>query len=287
MMLSTIMAHAFYQRSPVVTVLKKLNLAAKRVLPRALYRPLYESGISTYRALIRGMYRRHVYFSSGDDRVRAQTVLRVMPYSLVGHSGLEATYDAVADVEKRGVQGSVVECGVAQGGCAGLMCLVVAKSGRPVFLFDSYEGLPDPTQEDYVNGKTGLHQRDLRRGECLGTVEQVSSLLFDTLKLDRTKITLIKGWFQNTLGPNADRVSPIAVLRIDADWYESVKCCLDALYDRVVSGGYIIIDDYGSCFGAKKAVDEFLEARKIAPQLKPDGRGGIVFQKALQDAKLP
>jgi len=58
-------------------------------------------------------------------------------------------------------------------------------------------------------------------------------------------------------------IDNISILRLDGDWYESTKVCLDNLYDKVVDGGFIIIDDYGCYEGYKKAVDEFLRVRNI------------------------
>jgi len=81
------------------------------------------------------------------------------------------------------------------------------------------------------------------------------------------------------LPENGPLMGSIALLRIDADWYESVKCCLEHLYDRVVPGGLVIIDDYGSCFGAQKAVDEFLARRSLRVTLVHDRRGGCHFRK--------
>jgi predicted O-methyltransferase YrrM len=182
---------------------------------------------------------------------------------------------------ERGMSGSIVECGVARGGSAALMALNEARTGsnRKIWLFDSYEGLPEPSVEDLQGNETGKHIRPLPKGSCLGTIEQVSELLFDTLRLDRNNIKLVKGWFENTLPVNRTSVGTISVLRIDADWYDSVKCCLDQLYDQVEPGGYVIIDDYGSCFGAQKAVDEFLAARQLSVELVADGRGGCDFVK--------
>jgi hypothetical protein len=212
---------------------------------------------------------------------RAAAIIEVMPYSLVGTGGLEATYDAVASIEEGSITGALVECGVAQGGSAALMATTSATYGkhRPVWLFDSYEGLPDPTAEDFVEGKTGRHVRPLPRGSCLGTYEEVDALLFSKFHLDRRDIHMVKGWFQDTLVEQREAIGAIALLRIDGDWYDSVKCCLEALYDQVVAAGYVIIDDYSSCYGAQRAVDEFLANRNLHVQLVPDGRGGCTFIK--------
>ncbi|MCR6721038.1 MAG: TylF/MycF family methyltransferase [Chitinophagaceae bacterium] len=55
----------------------------------------------------------------------------------------------------------------------------------------------------------------------------------------------------------------MALLRLDTDWYESTKHELIHLYDRLVPGGILIIDDYGHWNGARKAVDEFIAERKL------------------------
>ena len=99
---------------------------------------------------------------------------------------------------------------------------------------------------------------------------------------------MVKGWFQDSLPSHSSEIGDVSVLRIDADWYDSVRCCLESLYDLVVPRGFVIIDDYGSCFGARKAVDEFMASRAIAVSLVPDGRGGVHFQKPLnREQALP
>jgi len=51
--------------------------------------------------------------------------------------------------------------------------------------------------------------------------------------------------------------------------------------NRIVNpSGYIIIDDYQSCYGCRHAVDEFIQKKEISPQIKFDGRGGCYFEKA-------
>jgi hypothetical protein len=105
-----------------------------------------------------------------------------------------------------------------------------------------------------------------------GGVENVYKT-FQASKLDMTNVHLVKGLFQDTLAQQGiiDTIGPIAVLRLDGDWYMSLKICLEALYDKVIDGGAIIIDDYGHFIGAKRAVDEFRQKRNIiSPLIQTD-----------------
>lgn len=265
------------------TVKSMLRLLRDRLPPR-VFLTLYTWLHGARRLASRFAYRRFWLMAlvTGDrtGRERTTSVLQVIPYSLVGWRGLEATYDLVLEACERR-PGALVECGVAEGGSAALMGLINERSSNPqkLWLFDSFEGLPNPTAEDYLDGKTGTHVSPLARGSCLGTYDQVSQLLFGHFGLSGQNVVLVKGWFDDTLPKRGSSIGPIAVLRIDADWYASVRCCLESLFDRVVDQGSIIIDDYFSCFGAKRAVDEFLATRGIRAALTPDGRGGCHFRK--------
>lgn len=263
----------------------RLARAMQRRLSPRLYNVMMDGAFGALRIAQREAYRRHELAAAlaGDDlrRDRARIVRGAMRRSLVGASGLEATFDAVRSVQVRGVPGCLVELGVAQGGCAALMRAAADLDGpaRRLWLFDSYEGLPEPSEADLLNGATGDHIRPLPKGSCLGTYDDVAAYLFDELRLDREAITMVKGWFDTTVPANRRALGTIAVLRIDADWYDSVKACLDGLYDQVSAGGIVIVDDYGTCFGARRAVDEFLVARGIEPALEHDGRGGCLWRK--------
>jgi len=56
---------------------------------------------------------------------------------------------------------------------------------------------------------------------------------------------------------------PIALLRLDTDWYESTRHELEHLYPRLVRGGVLVIDDYGHWAGARKAVDDYIAEHKL------------------------
>ena len=79
----------------------------------------------------------------------------------------------------------------------------------------------------------------------------------------------VKGWFEETL-PELS-VEPIALLRLDADWYASTKCILESLAERVVSRGLILVDDYYTWEGCSVAINEFAARKRW--QIQQSGRG--------------
>lgn len=211
---------------------------------------------------------------------------KVWPYTMVSLDRLENLYDLCTRAEAEGIAGSFVECGVWRGGCVGVMGDVARRGGvRKIHLFDSFEGLPEPLAE--VDGSMATHYAKGRAGgeltaigRCVGPLDDVKTLLFDILRLNPSRVVIHQGWFQQTLPVAAPSIGPIAVLRLDGDWYESTKVCLDHLYDHVTEQGFVIIDDYGVWAGCRKAVDEFVAARQLPITLTwiDDGEG-VWFRK--------
>jgi len=186
---------------------------------------------------------------------------QVRTHTMCSNARLRGLYREVRYVVSQKVAGDIVECGSARGGSAALMALTLRRLNvrRKLWLFDTFEGLPAPTAQD-----PDFELADLFTGTCVGTLDEVRGL-FQALKV-ADDVAFVKGLFQETLPITP--ISDIAVLHIDGDWYESVKACLDALYDKVVPGGVIQFDDYGYWAGARKAVDEFLGARAIVAPLQ-------------------
>lgn len=266
----------------------------KRLLPERWFALLYElacRGFEVWRRISDEIFylSSYVYYLLKRDSrnaKRIKTIYSIRPYTMVGRTGLFATYDIADEVEKDRMEGCFVECGVARGGCSALMAIVAneCRNGRKVWLFDSFEGLPEPTSEDTYEEPILHKPKDksaslVSPGYCLGTYEEVEKLLFSKLHLSKNNVFMVKGWFQDTLPKHKDEIGGISLLRVDADWYESTKCCLENLYDNVIAGGYIIIDDYRSVVGSKKAVDEFLKDKKLNVKLSFDNRGGCYFVK--------
>ncbi len=262
----------------------------KGILPKWCFIIIYKVATQVYNALTKISDRifyisSYIFYTLKGDSRNAKMMTRIysiLPYTMVGRSGLLATYDIASKIVNGKIDGSFVECGVARGGCSALMAMV-ANGDRKVWLFDSFEGLPDPTIEDESDitkliGKD-RHSSSLSKGYCLGTYDEVAKLLFSRLRLSKTKTFMVKGWFKDTLPRCKKEIGNISFLRVDGDWYESTKCCIENLFDNVVSGGYIFIDDY-YLEGCKQAVDEFLVKRNESVEFVFDNRGGCYFVKS-------
>jgi predicted O-methyltransferase YrrM len=143
-----------------------------------------------------------------------------------------------------------------------------------IFGFDSFERMPDITNEDIDNYNKSCPLNGFGKvGDNLSGGIDIVYNTFNCLNLNMNNVKLIKGFFQNTLQiqENTGNIGEIAVLRLDGDWYESTKICLEKLYDNVIEGGIIIIDNYGHFIGAKKATDEFRDNNNIkSPLIQTD-----------------
>lgn len=157
--------------------------------------------------------------------------------------------------EFRNVRGCVVECGVWRAGMTAGIADVLGDD-RDYFLFDSFEGLP-PARE--IDGALALAWQSNPNSQSYHNNNTASEQeASDTMKRSRAKsVTLVKGWFKDTV-PGFKPPSDIAVLRLDGDWYDSTRVCLEHLVPFVADHGVVIIDDYYAFDGCTRAVNEFL-----------------------------
>ena len=170
-------------------------------------------------------------------------------YTMVSARRARALNRAARTVAREGVPGALVDCGVWNGGST--ILLARGAPGREVWAFDSFQGMPEPGEHE---GETGTHYR----GDCLGSEERLREGF--RRYADPERLHVRPGWFEDTLARARDEVGPVAVLHVDADWYESVRLVLDVFYPLVSPGGFVLIDDYGHWPGAQSATDEFRAA---------------------------
>ena len=102
--------------------------------------------------------------------------------------------------------------------------------------------------------------------------------IFRRFRLSLQHVNTVAGWFDETL--QTAGVQTIALLHIDADWYASVKIVLETFYDKVVEGGFVVLDDYWRWPGYREAVTDYLKEHQIqGVVLKKADLHGVYFQK--------
>jgi hypothetical protein len=217
-----------------------------------------------------------------DDEARA-VIRAVRPWTMTSNEKLFALVVAVRYVVDHGIPGDVVECGVWRGGSMQAIARVLAAHGatdRELHLFDTFEGMPPPTEEDIQRGGPTAEEllRTKPRTAWVWAIADLDDVRAGMEQVDypAERVHYHPGLVEETIPGAAPE--QIALLRLDTDWYSSTKHELEHLYDRVPSGGVVIIDDYDYWEGSRKAVDEFIAATGARLLLAPMGSGRIAIK---------
>jgi len=182
--------------------------------------------------------------------------IKEKPTSLVKQNATKLIYFYELMKMIRNLEGDIVECGVGWGRSLFYFSLVseILGQDKHIYGFDSFQGFPEPTDEDHAK----LY--GIKKGRYKTQEENVLNYLLNcgiNQKTIENKITLIKGFFSDTLSKYSG--NKISLLHLDVDLYQSYKETLSFFYPKVVTGGIIAFDEYQSAkfVGAKKAIDEF------------------------------
>jgi Macrocin-O-methyltransferase (TylF)/Coenzyme PQQ synthesis protein D (PqqD) len=188
-----------------------------------------------------------------------------LAHTMIGLDGLDNLERCAHRVFADGVPGDFLEAGVCHGGASiFLRALQVAygEADRTTWVADSFAGVPPPTHP--VDREHKLDLTEERVPWMANSLEAVRDN-FETYDLLSDRVRFLPGLFADTLP--AAPVERLAILRIDGDLYESTRDALDALYDRVSDGGYVIVDDYGCLEPCRLAVDDFIAERDLDVEL--------------------
>jgi hypothetical protein len=196
--------------------------------------------------------------------------VKVRPYTMTSKARCFALYKALQYVQAANIEGDLVECGVWRGGNTMLMANILTVSNstdRSIYLYDTFGGMSEPLPVDKkpgTNESAKSQWNDAKKEShnewCYASLEEVQDNMNQTA-YPKDKLHFIKGKVEETLLHS--KPSKIAILRLDTDWYESTKAELEILFPLLAEGGVLIIDDYGSWEGARKAVDEYFEPGQI------------------------
>lgn len=195
-------------------------------------------------------------------------ISRVAPYTMTSPASLSALCGAVRYVEDHSIDGAIVECGVWKGGSMMATAWELMRTSGPnrdLYLFDTFEGLPEPGEHDIARGGVPALEalkdnEDVDGKWCRSSLTEVRENLAQT-QYPSERIHFVEGFVEDTIPKQAPE--EIAILRLDTDFYESTKHELIHLFPKLATGGVIIFDDYGYWQGARKATDEYIRENNV------------------------
>lgn len=195
--------------------------------------------------------------------------------TMVGLKRLDNLQMCVEDALQKKVPGDLIETGVWRGGATIFMRAILKAYGvtdRRVWVADSFQGLPPPDPERYpADAGDKLHQATFL---CV-PIAQVQAN-FERYGLLDEQVCFVEGYFKETL--SRAPIKQLAVMRLDGDMYESTIEALTALYPKLSTGGYVIIDDY-ILEGCRKAVTDYRAAQAITDEIKDIDGTGVYWQR--------
>jgi O-methyltransferase len=181
---------------------------------------------------------------------------------LQGTSLGEGFYILNALTETIGVSGDCCEFGVAEGATSALIASAIRNSNKKLWLFDSFEGLPKPTEKDQLkNDIFNLGTMDAYAGTMSTPIEFVKSKL-KTINFPFDRTMIVPGFIEETIN-QTPLPTKVSFAYIDFDFHEPIKIALEFLLNVTTRNSIIIVDDYDYfSTGAKTAVDEFIHSNK-------------------------
>jgi O-methyltransferase len=197
--------------------------------------------------------------------------------TMIGMQRLTSLQRCVETVLADDIPGDLIECGVWRGGACILMRAVLAAYGdetRCVWLADSFQGVPRPDPAKYKADK-GVRTRPV--AGILAVPETEVRANFQRYGLLDDQVRFLAGWFKDTL--HDAPIDRIAVLRLDGDLYESTIQALDALYPRLSSGGFCIIDDYHAVKPCRQAVTDYRAKHGVSAEIVDIDGSGVLWRK--------
>jgi hypothetical protein len=222
-------------------------------------------------------------FPEDFDEDYREIIRAVRPYTMTSADKLHALITATRYVQRHEIPGDVVECGVWRGGSMQAVARVfdaAADHSRDLYLFDTFEGMSPPSERDRrLNGPSAQSLLD-QAGKAdsvwaYASLEDVQTG-FAQVPYPAERVHYVQGKVEDTVPDRAPE--RISLLRLDTDWYASTRHEFEHLYPRLVSGGVLIIDDYGWWQGSREATEEFLAATGARLLLVRAGTGRIAVK---------
>jgi O-methyltransferase len=230
------------------------------------------------RAVNRCGYRVERLIPTDITRQSAVTIRRVSPFTRTSPEAIAALCSATEYIERSRIPGDVVECGVWEGGSMMAVALTLGRLGaldRILWLYDTYAGMtsPGPLDVRIFDGAVAVDGFESGRlGEnahkwVYADLEVVEKNMATT-DYPSDRVRFVVGPVEETIPDSAP--DQIALLRLDTDFHDSTLHELEHLYPRLSRGGVLVVDDYGSWRGARKAVDDYVASHDALHLIRVD-----------------
>jgi O-methyltransferase len=225
---------------------------------------------------MKNIFKKRIQSKANEKDSTRMLLERLETYSMGDLDRTLKLYTIAMDVVSRNIPGDFVECGVWNGGSAATIALALRNSDRKTWLYDSFQGMPPTSELDGIEAAKAV-------GSCRGSEEKVlEAMWYSGYKSD--EYTIRKGLFKNTFQePIPEKV---AILHIDADWYENVILSLNTFYDNITDGGVILLDDFGHWEGCREAYYDFVQQRGIKPLVERFGHSLLFWIKGRKDNRV-
>lgn len=170
-----------------------------------------------------------------------------------GGRELEVIFEELRSV--LALTGDVVELGCYKGDTSVELGRILCGVGKKLWVYDSFEGLPEKSREDEsgAGGQFKLGELRASKREVVDKLRKIAGLEF----------RVVKGWFGSLA--DEDLPSGICFAFLDGDYYGSVKDSLKLVEKKMVGGGVIVVDDYINEVlpGVQRAVDEWRIGKNV------------------------
>lgn len=183
---------------------------------------------------------------------------------LLGTPPSEAYFIVQALAKSRNVLGDVCEFGVAQGETSALIANEMRSRDAILHLFDSFEGLPKPTEEDRLKDDIFRLGNMAAYAGTMSCPEDMVRNRLSAISFPAQRFVIHKGFIEQVLQNDRTVPARVSFAYVDFDFYAPIKVTLEFLHQTTSPGSMIVVDDYDFfSTGVKTAVDEFVAEQNV------------------------
>ena len=185
--------------------------------------------------------------------------------TLASELNLWSIYQSLKYINDENIEGDIVECGVYNGNTMAFIGEIndELNLNKKIWGYDTFNGFVENSFTDNDIDLKTRRKVENDSSDIYYSLNEVKKNIIQNNKKNFDKYIFIEGDILETLNNKDNYPNKISFLRLDTDIYKTTKKQLEILYDKLVQGGVLHIDDYGLCPGVKTAVDNFFSNKNI------------------------